>query len=259
MTTIDTRPLETGWLDDTPVEDSTLRQFLHNQAELNALLATAGGGEVVRLPGAVVTGFDTPVAYLNQTVLLRPLEGEGDPLLDRAEAMAARHSGHTLLSAWPTPDLGRRGWHLMGHPTFVVRPPQPARPYDRDRVQVVCSAEELALAGQVVAEAYPLPEAAGAPLYPAGVLGSPLLVRLGLLAGRPVAAAASHPAHGVQNLCLAATLPEARRQGVWEALAQARLDDRPELPAVAFTSDYSRRGFEKLGFLPVTRLTLWAR
>jgi len=259
MTTTDTRPLETGWLDDTPVEDSTLRQFLHNQADLGALLAVAGGGEVVRLPGAVVTGYASPVAYLKQTVLLRPLVAEDDPVLDVAEQVAARWGGQTLLSAWPTPDLSRRGWQLLGHPTFVARPPRAPRPYDRDRVVVVADPEELLLAGSIVAEGYPLPEAVGHPLYPAAVLGTGLLVRLGLLDGRPVAAAASHPAHGVQNLCLAATLPEARRHGVWELLAQARLDDRPELPAVAYTSDYSRRGFEKLGFLPVTRLTLWAR
>ncbi len=65
--------------------------------------------------------------------------------------------------------------------------------------------------------------------------------------------------HGVVNLCLAATLPAARRRGVWGALVWARVDDHPELPAMAFTSDDSRPGFEHLGFLVVTRCTLWAR
>jgi hypothetical protein len=259
MTTTQTGALESGHLDDTPVQDTVLRQFLHNQADLNALLAEAGGGEVRRSAAAVVTGSPSPVRYLKQTVALRPLTGLDDPVLDEAEDVADRWGGQTLLSAWPTPDLTRRGWQLVGHPTFVVRPPQPPRPYDRDRVSVVATEAELELATRVVVEGYPMPEATDATLYPPSVLGSELLVRIGWLGGRPVAAAASHPAHGVQQLCLAATLPEARRQGVWEALALARLADRPELPAVSFTSDYSRKGFEKLGFLPVARLTLWLR
>jgi hypothetical protein len=41
--------------------------------------------------------------------------------------------------------------------------------------------------------------------------------RIGYLDGTPVAAAASHAAHGVVNLCLAATLPAAQRRGVWHA------------------------------------------
>ena len=33
----------------------------------------------------------------------------------------------------------------------------------------------------------------------------------------------------------------------------------PALPAVAFTSDHSRPGFVRMGFLPITRFTLWSR
>ena len=47
------------------------------------------------------------------------------------------------------------------------------------------------------------------------------------------------------------------RQGVWHALAVARCASTPDLPAVAFTSDYSRPGFLRMGFLPITRFTLW--
>jgi hypothetical protein len=45
---------------------------------------------------------------------------------------------------------------------------------------------------------------------------------------------------------------------VWHALVAARCAATPDLPAVAFTSDYSRPGFVRTGFLPVTRFTLWA-
>ena len=82
--------------------------------------------------------------------------------------------------------------------------------------------------------------------------------RIGYLDGTPVVAAASHAAHDVVNLCLAATLPAARCRGAWRALVAARCADTPDLPAVAFTSDYSRPGFLRTGFLPITRFTLWA-
>ena len=252
--------LETGWLAGTPVEDTLLRRFLHNQADLNALLAAAGGGEVVRDPAAVLTWFATPVAFLNQAVLLQP---PTEPVLDEVDRFYAGRAA-TLLSAWPTPDLTGRGWHLMGHPTFVARGPQPAleQPTAGVTVSVATSAADLALAERLAVEGYPLPAAAGAPagsVLPAATLGSDYRVRLGSLDGAPVSVAASHAAHGVLNLCLAATLPQGRRRGVWEALAQARIADAPHLPAAATTSDFSRAGFEKLGFLPVTRLTMWFR
>ena len=78
------------------------------------------------------------------------------------------------------------------------------------------------------------------------------------LDGTPIAVAASHTAHGVVNLCLAATLPTARRRGVWHALVATRCAGTPDLAAAAFTSDYSRPGFLRMGFLPITRFTLWA-
>ena len=90
------------------------------------------------------------------------------------------------------------------------------------------------------------------------LLGSAVRHWIGYLDSTPVAAAASHAAHGVVNLCLAATLPAARRHGVWRTLVAARCADTPDLPAVAFTSDYSRPGFLRMGFLPITRFTLWA-
>jgi hypothetical protein len=114
----------------------------------------------------------------------------------------------------------------------------------------------------VMAEGYPMPEAADLPpgsIYPTAALAHGLRLRVGCVDGVPAAAGAGYVGHGVVNLCGAATLPAARRRGVWGALVRARIDDAPDLPAVAFTSDYSRPGFDHLGFLVVTRFTLWGR
>ena len=256
MTT--TERLETGWFPDTPVGDNLVRRYLHNQADLSVILAESGGGEVLREPGVVATWYDNPVVYNNMAVLTSPLTAE---VAAQVDAFYTGRSG-LLLSAWPTEDLSDRGWVLMGHPMFVVKGPGhlavPAPP--GVTIDVACTAEELALAEQLAAEGYPMPDAVGAApnsIYAESTLESPLLVRIGRVDGQPVSVAASFLAHDVVNLCLAATLPAGRRKGVWAQLVAARANDEEHLPAVAVTSDFSRPGFTKLGFLPVQRMTLW--
>jgi hypothetical protein len=257
------RPLETGWLADTPVGDTVLRRFQHNQADANALIAEAAGGRADRTPDVALADTGGPVPYLNQAVLMRPLAAADDPVLDVVERFAGS-SRFTMLSAWPSPDLRDRGWHLVGHPAFVVRTPAPPRTVVAPGVEIrrVATAEELAVAEQVAVEGYPMEEAAGRPpgaVLPPALLSSAITYRTGRLDDTPVAVAASHVGHGVVNLCLAATLPAARRRGVWESLVWARVGDAADLPAVAFTSDDSRPGFERMGFLPILRFTLWYR
>ncbi|HET7899601.1 MAG TPA: hypothetical protein VFL59_00335 [Candidatus Nanopelagicales bacterium] len=265
MTAVD--ELETGWLPSTPVDDTLLRAFLRNQAALNALVADAGHGHVHDDDLVSVADAGSPVAYQNQAVLHRPLRTVDDPALDVAETHLCSGRSATLLSAWPTPDLRSRGWHLVGHPAFVVRGPVAATqaPHPRHpglEIHVADCADDLAVAEDLMVRGYPVPEAIGAPrgsAFPADLLETPVLVRVCSIDGVPVAVAASLPMHGVVNLCLAATLPEARHRGAWTALVDDRCGDVPHLPAAAFTSDDSRPGFVRAGFLPVVRFTLWLR
>jgi len=257
------RPLETGWLPGTPIGDSLLRRFVANQADLQDHLAGAVGGRSDRTPDVALSDSGVAAAYLNQAVLLRPIWDAHDAVLDQVASFYAGSAG-LLLSPWPTPDLAGRGWQLVGHPMFVVRGPvgEPADAPPGDvNVRRAESAADLALVERIVIDGYPMLELDRLPpnraLGPA-LLGSAVRHWIGYLDGTPSAAAASHAAHGVVNLCLAATLPAARRRGVWLALATARCASTPDLPAVAFTSDYSRPGFLRMGFLPITRFTLWA-
>jgi hypothetical protein len=253
------RPLETGWLPDTPVADTVLRRFLHNQIEFNEHVAVARSGQVQRTAEVSLVQTGPVTAFLNQAVLRRPLAGAGDPALDEIESFY-RHEC-VLLSLWPTPDLAGRGWHLVGHPAFVLRAPGPSAPPSGDaQVRTVTTAVELQAFEQVVLDGYPVgPAADGGPTFAPSLLDSPVRLRLAYLDGRPVASGASHIAHGVVNLGLAATIPAARRRGAWADVVASRVADDPALPAVAFTSDDSRPGFERMGFLPITRFTLWAR
>src|SRR5262245_49515629 len=120
------RPLETGWLADTPVGDTVLRRFAFNQSELNERFAAATGGRSERLPELSLADSGGPIAFFNQAIPLRPLTGLDDPRLDAAERFyAGAANAATLLSLWPTPDLSPRGWALGGHPAFVARSPGP--------------------------------------------------------------------------------------------------------------------------------------
>ena len=144
------RPLETGWLDDTPADDNIVRGFTLAQAALDAELALAMGGRVDDDGEVALADSSGPVPYFNQAVLLRPLESADDPQLARIESFFAKSEGRprTLLSMWPTPDLSTRGWSLVGHPAFCVRAPGPhANPRAEGvTIETVTTPERLAVA-----------------------------------------------------------------------------------------------------------------
>jgi hypothetical protein len=265
----DERPPETGWLADTPIGDNLLRQFLHNQAEACEVVADHFGGAVERTSDVALAASRGVVPYFNEALLLRPLTGEADDVLDTVDRFYAASEApeHVLLSAWPTPNLGDRGWTLVGHPAFVVRTPgaplrPPAvRPGIDVAIRRAAGSDDIAVAERIFADGYPLDGGLDEPgtALPASLGDSALSVRIASVDDTDVAVGIGYVAHGCVNLCGAATLPAARRTGAWGALVRARVNDAPGLPAVAFTSDYSRPGFEHLGFVSVLRFTLWFR
>lgn len=268
-TAAEQRPPETGWLPDTPVDDNLLRQFLHNQADVCDRIAAAFGGTTARTESVALAASRCVVPYFNEALVLRPIVDPDDHVLDDVDGFYAASDApaSVLLSAWPTPSLVDRGWQLVGHPAFVVRTPgaplrAPAgRPDVVVRVRRAASSEDVAAAERVMAEGYPIEEAVGRPgsAFPAGLTSTGISARIASADDVDVAVGLGYVAHGCVNLCGAATLPAARRTGAWGALVRARVDDAPDLPAVAFTSDHSRPGFEHLGFVSVLRFTMWLR
>jgi hypothetical protein len=261
-----TEQLATGWGADEPIDDSVLRRFVFNQADVVRAMASGPAARQSSDDDVVLVDSGGPVAYNNMAVLLRPVTDVADPVLGRIEDFFADASDRLrlLLSVWPLPDLSGRGWQLGGHPMFVVRPPGPVSARARDGVEVrdVTTVDDLRVLERVAVEGYPIDEAKDSPpgaAFPDALLDTDLTLRLGLVDGEPVSAAAAFDAHGVVNLCFAATLDAGRRRGVWSALVWARVNQAPDQPSVAFTSDYSRPGFVKMGFLPMTRFTLYVR
>lgn len=264
MTT--TGHLTTGWEPDLDVGDTLVRRYLFHHADTAVAFTAAAGGRTLETADMVATHAGRPNAYWNGAVLLRP-PADWSAVLDAVDVFAGDGPGEvSLFSAWPTPDLGPRGWELSGHPPLLVRPPvdlvplPEAPPVDLRRVG---SVDDLRRWEQVAVEGYPLPSSSpGVP----GCLAPPALLdddRLALWLGRrgdvAVHAGAAFTSRGLVSLAFGATRPEARRQGFWLRSAVERLQGAPHLWAAGVFSDLSRPGAERLGFVPVCRLTLWIR
>lgn len=267
MTTT-THHLTTGWEPDLPVADSVLRRFLFCWAAACDTFARASGGRTTVTPRFALADSREPSGWFNCATLLQPPNARGfDEVLDEIEERFAGGAGEALLvSAWPTPDLQHRGWHLVGHPPLLVRPPAdllaPPPPPTVDLVQVG-DAEALADWERVAIEGYPLPEllpaVSGALAGPGLLDDSRLLCTVGREAGRPVSIGAVFTDYGIGCFTLGVTRPEARGRGHWRAHAIRRITAFPDLWMTGLFSDDSRPLAERLGFLPVLRFTLWSR
>jgi len=258
--------LATGWEPDLPVGDTLLRQHLFHTSELSATFARAAGGRTLDTPAIAAADLGNASGYWNAATLLQP-PNNWDETLEAVESFFADGTGEAMLwSAWPTPDLRERGWRLSGHPPLLVRPPSRDLPPPAaavDDVHEVRNAADLATWERVAVEGYPLPELAGAPpatMADPALLDDPRLrFWTAQVDGRPVSAAAAFVAHGIGSLAFGATVPTARRRGLWRQLAITRLRAMPDLWLAGCFSDFSRPGAEALGFAPILRLTLWVR
>ena len=266
-TVTDSQGLCTGWEPDLPPEDTLLRRFLLHLAEYFDSAAAAAGATVVRHPGTAVADLGRPSGFFNSAVLLQPpAPDRWDGVLDSLDKAFADGSGDTYLwSAWPTPDLRPRGWELTGHPPLLVRPPGGVLPpaaqgLEVREVSTPAGLEDWAL---VAVEGYPLDELS--PYRPGSLLDERILrdrrwrFWVGYEDGRPVSIGTLFVSHGLAELALGVTLPQARGRGFWSALVRERLRAEPDLLSGGVFSDDSRPGIQRLGYLPVVRLTLWHR
>jgi hypothetical protein len=260
--------LTDGWEPDLPVADTLLRQYVFNLAAFSEVPAVAAGARVLRTDELAAADLGRPAAMHNSATLLRPLPSDRPgAVLEAVEGFFdGQGTGEAYLwSAWPTPDLRPRGWVLEGHPPLLVRvpgrPPPPVPP--GLRVERVTGVEGLRDWERIAVDGFPYRELQ--PWHPGVLLGERVLddERMRLWVGyegdRPVCTGTLFVAFGVAAFSLGVTLPEARRRGYWAAMAGVRLADEPGLPAVGVFSDMSRSPAEALGFLPVTRFTLWHR
>lgn len=267
--------LTDGWEPATPHADSLCRRFVHHWAEQNVAFAAAAGGTDVHTDRFILADYGYPTGFFNGVVLLARPPG-WDEVLDELDPLLAGGTGDVMLwSLWPTPDLRRRDWLLMGHPPLLLRPPAELAPVPPPAPTplVVGTAADLAVWEDVAVRAYPLPELVG---VQAGRLINPALLADERLTFRisentsdssddagvlrtPVSVSAHFVAHGLGSLAFGATLPSSRGRGHWAQHARARLRTRPDLWHSGIFSDDSRPLAETLGFVPIVRFTLWHR
>lgn len=206
-----------------------------------------------------------PAGYWNSATVVRPLGTDGwahvlDEI-DRFFAEPERPRSLELFSPFPTPDLRQRGWELGGHPPAMWLPAGPPRSPAHARVEVRAVRDEGALREWAVSAAswFPIP-GAGADLVTLALLGhSDIDLFVGRVDDEPVSISSSVLAHGTNAIPLVATDPNARGRGFGSAATWAAARSRAGRPTVLLASDDGQPVYRRMGFVPLSRWTLWTR
>ena len=263
--------LRAGWEPDTPVGDSMLRRFLVNWTQSIETNGLSLGGRSLWRDDLATVDVGRPAVGDNTATFLAPLfsDGVGEVMtaLDDFYRFASdEFSGEVFLfSPWPTPDLRPYGWSLVDYAPLMLRPPGGTLPPPPPLLRIEEVRDEAALRAfeLAIVRGFPFPEVESqgpGAAFSVRLLSDPR-VRLwvGWEEERPVSAAAAFVATGIINVTLVATLPEARRRGYGAALTwRATLCD-PTRAALLLATDEGRPVYERMGYLPLFRFTVWSR
>ena len=117
-----------GWEPELADSDTLLRRFVLASAHRSVDLAIRGGGRGELRPTISLADPASPVMFDNIAVLLQPPAYiDLDATMEELVAFFPSERHVMLLSAWPTPDLSRHGFSLMGHPPLMYRAPEGRR------------------------------------------------------------------------------------------------------------------------------------
>jgi GNAT superfamily N-acetyltransferase len=201
----------------------------------------------------------SPIPYLNVCVALDALVPA-----DRAAAAAtgfhaSREGPFVFFSAWPYDDLAPHGFHRIGYPPFMFRPPglAPAAPAGV-RIHEVDAPEAARAWERAIAAGYPMPEAAA----PGSALPDVFPVDrwhffVAYDGDRAVGTSAAFVTDHAVEVEMISVHPDGRGMGLGRALTAAAVDTAPDRPAVLISSDDGYSVYRRLGFIPLTRFGLW--
>lgn len=250
--------LSTGWEPHVPATDTIARSYVSDWAELNYELGVALDG-AYRDEVVVMGDCSSASPFLNAAFLVHPRAALDATLaVTRAQQFFAERDGGPMLivSPWPTVDLRRYGFSLMGHPPLMLRvaggeaPPRP----DGLEIRRVENPDDLRVFERLEARAYGEEQFD----YPDTILDiERWTMWLGELDGEPVATAAASLANGITRVEWIATLAEARGRGVGEAMTWVATVVDFERDAVLISSDLGRPIYERMGYRALERFTLW--
>jgi GNAT superfamily N-acetyltransferase len=250
----------------TPDGDNLVLDHIRAEAAAYATLATTAGGRVVHVPELQLRCADLAVAtpFGAGAFLEAPV-----PNIALEELTTQLHSffgGSTggpflLFSPWPIADLSDRGFARIGHPPLMFRPAGGTAPVaDNFRIVEVRDVDTLADFERTLIEGYPVPEmqpwVRGSFLHPE-VLDTRWRFFVGYRDDQPVATAAAYVTDAIAMIELVAVLPEARGGGVGAAITAAATLTEPTRPATLIASDLGQPTYDRLGYLPLTRYSLW--
>jgi GNAT superfamily N-acetyltransferase len=257
-------PLRTGWEPDAPDDDTVARQALVAHLFRLAHTAQASGGRWTTDADVAMADLGLPGLFGNQAFLLRP--DRSSVALDRIDAFFAGGQAFLLVSPFPTGDLRDRGLELMGHPPLMYRPidgQAPPPPPAELRVEEVADEGLLASFERTLIDAYPVHEWASLPpgrAFPAALLGtSGVRFWTGSIDERTVCTASAAVHAGVNLVEYVSTDPACRGRGYGAALTWAAATAEPGLPAILLSSDDGRPVYRRMGFVAISRWTLWSR
>jgi hypothetical protein len=259
--------LVNGWERDLPSADTLLRAYTDAFAEMVIDMARAAGGRTLQEDDFVVADSGTPSAYTNAGVLLGPIgESDASGVVSRIASFFDQASGGSwlLFSPLPTPDLRPHGLGPVGHPPLMLRPRSADRRPPPPELEIVRvgDADTLRTFERTVIEAYPIPELAG---LDAGGFTSPSLLDddrfqffLGLVDGEPLGTSMAHIGHSMSHVEYVSAQKAARGRGYGEAMTWPATLADADAPSMLIASDLGRPTYERMGYLPMARFTLWA-
>ena len=232
------------------------------------------GARAEDLPTVAMADSGRPSAFSNCATLMQPLSAESAAATMRRDRRRSsrfddpsRHGEVLLASAWPTGDLRPYGWNLMGHPPLHLLPagatPRADPPELRDRRSARSATRYTPGSGSPSTGSL-WTRLAGAP---PGSITSEALARRSH--GRGCGSAGSRSARSAPpppgSSTASPTSPRWRRCRTPAVAATAKRSPGaprspiPSLPAMLLSSDDGRPVYDRMGFLPLWRLTLWYR
>ncbi|MSO79002.1 MAG: N-acetyltransferase [Acidimicrobiia bacterium] len=255
--------LPDGWGASSPRHDTLTRDYAEGYGDLLEALGQANGASTSRTEEFVAFDSHVSFPFMNCAVPLRPIVDAADPLLDEITAFFAPDNDDTpflLYALTPVPSLADRGWTLMGHPPLMLRPAGPADVPEPAGLQIVevTTPDLLAAFDTTMVEAYPVPELQGRRTFGDGLLGiENWHMWVGQVDGETVGTAAGWVTDAHVDVEWISTMPSARGKRVGEALTWAATLVAPDKPAMLIASDLGQPVYERMGYLRLSRLTLW--
>lgn len=260
--TVEIETLATGWEPAVGSGDTVLLAAVRNLANRVERHGEAMGHRVCGWDDFIACDTALANPFCNMAVLTAP-PPDWDDTVHRIRTFYGAQGGmpYVVASPFPTPDLRQRGLTLCGHPPFMYRGAGGDGPSLPDGLEVVAVRDDARCADfwRACAEFFPLdgPGDRITSFADSRMTDLGWHLWVGRLDGEVVATAASWVDEGVNQVEMISTAPAARGKGIGAALTWAASTAEPSLPAVLFSSDLGRPVYERLGYVALSRWTLW--